>query len=778
MSAHVSAPSPQLERVLAALGPDRLRGMTGHDHNARCPAHEDARASLTVADGERGVILRCHAGCAPRAIVEALGLTWGDLFPAKRASGPGRIVATYPYQDAQGALLFEVVRFDPKDFRQRRPDPTARGGWAWNLKGVRRVLYRLPKVLEAARSSGTVYVVEGEKDAAALERLGVVATCNAGGAGKWTRDYTESLRGAGQVVVVPDKDEPGRKHAGQVAAALAHVVADVRVLELPGPGKDAADWVGSGGTREQLEELVRAAPPPGPPTRPGAATPGDSGPELPEIEVGPNLRAMVDQAEEVLARSGRDLFHRGGELVRLAGDAGRPSIVALPQASLMETLSDVARWVKVRETKDGPVRVSVPPPRDAVEAFAARGAWPHLRELVAVTDAPTLRPDGSVLQVAGYDRAARVLYTPSCAYPAVPERPTRDQAAAALEQLWAPFSEFPTVDSCDRSAILAAVLSLLSRGAIAGPVPLFAVRATAAGSGKSLTVDTIAIIATGTDAPRMAQSERRNSSEEDDKRILALGRKGAPLALIDNCERPLGSPALAEAITARKHQCRLLGTNTMVEVDVPVFFATGNNLQVAGDLGRRVVPIDMDPQCENPEERTFKRSNLTGWVRANRAQLVVAGLTVMRAFYVAGCPQAEDLAPFGSFEAWSATVRAALVWLGEDDPCGGRVRIREEDDPQRDANARALEVWADELGTEAVTVRELVRRAGAREALAEALAELDQDLHRDKLDVEVLARVFRSLRGRILDGRRLVLVGRRTKEGRRYRVEELRRGEA
>ena len=778
MTATLNGSSPQLERVLAALGPDRLRGQTGHDHTARCPAHEDQRASLTVADGERCVILRCHAGCEPRAIVEALGLTWADLFPPKHGKGSGRIVATYPYQDAQGALLFEVVRFDPKDFRQRRPDPAGRDGWTWSLKGVRRVLYRLPAVLREARAGGRVFVVEGEKDVAALERLGVVATCNAGGAGKWTRDYTESLRGAGRVVVVPDKDEPGRKHAGQVAAAVARVVGDVRVLELPGLGKDAADWVGAGGTREQLEDLVRAAPLLAHPPAPGQLRRATRAPELPEIEVGPNLRAMVDQAEEVLARSGRDLFHRRGELVRLAGDAGRPSIVALPQASLMEVLSDVARWVKVRETKDGPVRVSVPPPRDAVEAFAARGAWPHLRELVAVTDAPTLRPDGSVLQVAGYDRAARVLYTPSCAYPAVPERPTRDQATEALEALWEPFSEFPIVDSCDRAAILAAVLSLLARGAIAGPVPMFAVRATTPASGKSLVVDAAAAIATGADAPRMAQGERRNSSEEEAKRLLALGREGAQLALIDNCERPLGSDVLAAAITGRRFRGRVLGSSSTAEVDVPVFFATGNNLQVAGDLGRRVLPIDLDPQCENPEERTFARSNLIGWVRAHRAELVVAGLTVMRAFYVAGCPQAEGLAPFGSFEAWSATVRAALVWLGEDDPCGGRVRIREEDDPQRDANARALEVWADELGVEAVTVRELVRRAGAREALAEALAELDQDLHRDKLDVEVLARVFRSLRGRILDGRRLVLVGRRTREGRRYRVEELRRGEA
>lgn len=764
--------TPQLERVLAALG-ERVQGRTGHDHTAQCPAHDDQRASLTVAEGEKGVILRCHAGCAPRAIVDALGLTWADLFPPKRKSA-GRIVATYPYHDEEGQLVYEVVRFDPKDFRQRRPDPTARGGWTWSLKGVRRVLYRLPAVLEAARAGGRVFVVEGEKDVAALERLGVVATCNSGGAGgKWTRDYSETLRGAGQVVVIPDKDDTGRKHASKVAAAVAQVVSDVRVLELPGAGKDAADWCAAGGTIEQLDALAAGAPPPGPP--PAAVTPSDTGPELPEIVISSNVRVMVDQAEEALGRSGRDVFHRSCELVRLSGRAELPSIAPLPQASLLEILSDVARWVRIRETKDGPVRVSVPPPRDTVEALAARGAWPHLRELLGVTNAPTLRPDGSVLQVAGYDPAARVLFTPSCAYPPVPDRPSRQDAQDALERLWEPFCDFLVLDSCDRSAILSALLTLLARGVIDGPTPMFAVRAPTPGSGKTLVVDVLAVIATGADAPRMAQGDRKNSAEEA-KRLLALGREGAQLALIDNCERPLGSDVLASALTGRRFRERVLGVSATAEVEVPVFFATGNNLQVAGDLGRRVLPIDLDPQCESPEERTgFDHPHLLAWVRAHRAALVVAGLTVMRAFFVAGCPQNEDLPPWGSYEAWSATVRAALVWLGEEDPCGGRARISQEDDPQREAQARALEVWADELGSEPLTVRELVRRAGARDSLAEALADLDQSLHRDRLDVEVLGRAFRALRGRILRGRRLVLVGTRTKEGRRYRVEEVRR---
>ncbi|MBN2566029.1 MAG: hypothetical protein JXB46_10005, partial [Candidatus Eisenbacteria bacterium] len=157
----------------------------------RCPAHDDHKPSLSVTEGDDGrVLLTCHAGCTPEDIVAALGLTMADLFNPNGGRPPGgapKLVATYDYESEDGSLLFQVCRYDPKDFRQRRPD--GNGGWIWNLTGVRRVLFRLPRVLEAARSGETVYVVEGEKDVLSLEAAGVVATCNSGGAGKWREAY-------------------------------------------------------------------------------------------------------------------------------------------------------------------------------------------------------------------------------------------------------------------------------------------------------------------------------------------------------------------------------------------------------------------------------------------------------------------------------------------------------------------------------------------------------------------------------------------------------------
>ncbi len=246
--------SSPVERVLS-----RLQNVkpSGNGWIARCPAHNDKHPSLSIKEGADGrVLLKCHAGCSAESIVRALGLEMRDLFPSKSTKRPERkIVATYPYHDADGRLLFEVVRYEPKDFRQRRPD--GKGDWIYNLDGVQRVLYQLPEVLAAKERGEAIYVVEGEKDVESLRALGLVATTNPHGAGKWREEYGESLRGA-HVVIIPDNDEVGRRHAEAVAKSLGGKAASVKVVELPS-GKDVSDWLCAGGTKEALLRLVEQA---------------------------------------------------------------------------------------------------------------------------------------------------------------------------------------------------------------------------------------------------------------------------------------------------------------------------------------------------------------------------------------------------------------------------------------------------------------------------------------------------------------------------------------
>jgi len=235
---------------------------SGSGWEARCPAHDDKRASLSVSEGQAGrVLFHCHAGCKLEEVVSALELDVQTLFPGMdRGAKKARMVKAYPYTDESGALLYEVVRFEPKNFRQRRPD--GNGGHIWNMKGVRRVLYRLPSVPVAVKAGMSIWIVEGEKDADNLVELGLVATTSVMGAGKWRPEYGEQLRGARRVIIIPDNDEPGRNHANQVARSLAGIVPEVRILELPGPGKDVSDWCAAGGTRDKLERLAELAPAP------------------------------------------------------------------------------------------------------------------------------------------------------------------------------------------------------------------------------------------------------------------------------------------------------------------------------------------------------------------------------------------------------------------------------------------------------------------------------------------------------------------------------------
>lgn len=204
----------------------------------------------------------CQAGCKYDAVLFALGLDTAALFVPERKERPTDVFdrgieATYDYTDADGKLLYQVVRFKGKEFRQRHPDP--KGGWVWSLKGIDRVPYVLPLLLDGVKRGLIVYVTEGEKDADNLNKLGrhgeggFVATCNSGGAGKWEPKFAHYLAGA-RVVVVQDKDDPGRKHAKQVAESLRGLAKTVRIVQAK-EGKDATDHIEAG---HDLEDFVPA----------------------------------------------------------------------------------------------------------------------------------------------------------------------------------------------------------------------------------------------------------------------------------------------------------------------------------------------------------------------------------------------------------------------------------------------------------------------------------------------------------------------------------------
>jgi 5S rRNA maturation endonuclease (ribonuclease M5) len=255
-----------VEAVLDALS---AHGCDPKNGKSRCPSHDDTNPSLSVTEAADGTaLLHCHAGCRNETIMAELGLPMSALFPPESSNGKSKmeISSTYDYVNEAGELVFQVVRVVPKSFLQRHPD--GNGGWVWKMTGIKLVPYRLPELLKAVRDGRHVFVVEGEKDVDTLRSHGLVATCNPGGAevgkagiGKWKPEFDVHFVGA-KVIILPDNDEAGRKHAARVAAHL-RPVADVRILELPGLNEkgDVTDWLNAGHTREELKQLVLATKP-------------------------------------------------------------------------------------------------------------------------------------------------------------------------------------------------------------------------------------------------------------------------------------------------------------------------------------------------------------------------------------------------------------------------------------------------------------------------------------------------------------------------------------
>lgn len=238
---------------------ERLKKVNG-GFTARCPAHEDNHNSLSINRGnDNRILLHCHAGCDNKDIVAVVGCTMADLMPevnghSHNGSVKKKIVKEYDYCDEQGTLLYKSLRFEPKDFRQQLADGS------WTLGNVRRVPYRLPELI-ASDADKFVFIPEGEKDVDELIHRGLVATTNAGGGGKWRPEYNEPLRGR-HVVVLPDNDPTGEKHAEQVTASLQGIAASVRVLRLPGlpPKGDVSDWLDAGWDAGRLAAMAEAEP--------------------------------------------------------------------------------------------------------------------------------------------------------------------------------------------------------------------------------------------------------------------------------------------------------------------------------------------------------------------------------------------------------------------------------------------------------------------------------------------------------------------------------------
>ena len=380
-------------------------------------------------------------------------------------------------------------------------------------------------------------------------------------------------------------------------------------------------------------------------------------------------------------------FDRGSELVYADGEG----LHRTNGAALAYALAKHVRFVQPSARGKGDekkiVDQPIDPPPAVLQQIAAidRG----LKRIRAAVTAPVMAPDGRIVQQYGHDAGTDLYIVADCGGVKVPECVSESVALAALGTLWHPFREFDCATNLDRGVLLAAILTAIERPALS-TAPGFAMDAPLQGSGKTYLAQCLAALAQGSlpavDPPVDDENEIR-------KRLLSAALAAPAVIVWDNLVGTLRSAALAAFLTSETYTDRVLGESRSATGETRILFlCTGNNVQLAGDMPRRVLRCRLDAHTENPETRVF-HDNPRGDILRRRHELVQAGLTLMRGH------QQSDWKPTSttaSFEAWDALVRQCVAWVASlkpdqfQDP-GDAFMASKDDDPEREELAELLD---------------------------------------------------------------------------------------
>jgi hypothetical protein len=392
-----------------------------------------------------------------------------------------------------------------------------------------------------------------------------------------------------------------------------------------------------------------------------------------------NLSRVGFDATWVTFEEGQDsqTYRRNGGLVGINFERELPEIYILNRGQVLDRIHTGSRFLK--RTKDGfapcPVGKDV---RDTV--YDLGGMSKAVRNLSAVITAPTIRPDGTILQEAGWDEATGIYYHQAIKYGQIPVKPTKHEIKRSIDMLLHVIKDFPVKEiGTDRASWLAMLLTLVGRPCFSGCCPMFVISGNVPGCGKGLFVDVAHAIAYGVPLPKRGYVTRE---EEMEKLVLSAILAGTPAICFDNVRGRIGGQVIEATLTAPTFSGRELGASkyhTGIDNRI-IWLATGNNLGFQGDFARRAIPIILRSPLDKPNKRTdMEHSDLLGWVKGNRAGLVVSALTVLRGFFEAGKPRTDKRA-MASFEDWSTTIRDCVVWTGIGDPLDSEKHAEQEDE--------------------------------------------------------------------------------------------------
>lgn len=366
-------------------------------------------------------------------------------------------------------------------------------------------------------------------------------------------------------------------------------------------------------------------------------------------------------------RIGEDGYRNPSEDERKRGVHHGPAQVRPVIAAQVQALIDV-RYQVIRLKEDKETGETSPVPalfpanaaNSAVNAASIGEGVPNLRELRGVTHTPILRADGTVLADPGYDQATGLLYLPTdgLVVPAIPDQPTAQQVADAVELILTPVADFPFISDRHRANWVAAMITPLLRAVAPPPYPWFVVTAPQPGSGKTLLAKAIGIVHGLVTRPELP------ADKEEQRKVIStvLSDTTAPIVLFDNLAGVVRSSVMEALLTSASITDRQLGSQrSMTMSNDRVWMGTGNNVKIGGDLARRTYDIAIDPKSPDPYMRTgFKIRDLEGWMYARRGEYLAALLTVARGWSVAGAQVVETRSD--SYARWDGVMRGLLTW--------------------------------------------------------------------------------------------------------------------
>ncbi|MCL4796479.1 MAG: hypothetical protein KJZ84_18085 [Bryobacteraceae bacterium] len=442
------------------------------------------------------------------------------------------------------------------------------------------------------------------------------------------------------------------------------------------------------GALEQTTEYYRpSAKQPPPANRPPAKSRRNPE-EQPRIWIG--ARQLYEMTSDALAALQRAnvppvLFARSGQIVAVVQDEqGRTILSPVSEHALRGRMARSGFYYKLNKAKE---EVECSPPLDVVRDILALSAdkwkFPAIEGLI---ESPFLKPDGRVCTKPGYDADTYLFYSPAPGFrpQQVPDQPMIDDVHAALDLIESAIGDFPFADDSCRANALASLLTPVVRPAINGPTPLALFDAPAPGTGKTLLAEVVSAIATG----RAAESFTAPTDPEEWRKKLTMALStGVRVVVIDNVSRALDSDSLCQVITANTISDRQFRTFDQLVLPVRcAWIATGNNIQLGGDMPRRCYRIRLDAGVSRPFQRTgFRHANLHGWVAEHRGALIAALLTIARYWFIQGKPAPAIIKPLGSFESWCHVVGGMLEAAGVEGFLGNI------DEMFREADAESLQ---------------------------------------------------------------------------------------